>query len=416
MPEAGHHPGGELRRIAIVGASLAGVHAAQTLRRREFDGEIVLVGDEPDTPYDRPPLSKGFLAGSTDEDRLLLRPTADPDALDLDRRLGRRAIALAHDTTTGASAVSLDDGAVVEADGLVVATGARLRTLPATDGVAGVFGLRTLADARSLRAALDEGPDRVVVVGFGFIGAEVAATVRERGIDVTIVEAADQPLARVLDPDSGAAIAAVHRDHGVDVRLGATVESFDTADGRLAGVQLSDGSRIEASVAVVGIGVIPNTEWLTGTSLTVDNGLVLDESTLAAPGVVGAGDVARWPNQGVGGALVRIEQWDNAVEMGGVAADRLLSWAAGVDGEPYAPIPWFWSDQYDRKYQLAGLSGPEYEVVQGGLDEERFVVLYRTAQGAPCGVLCGNRPRQAIVARQLLAAGAGLDEFHDRLS
>ncbi len=403
-----------MNRIIVVGASLAGLHAAAVIRRRGHDGSVVLVGDEPHYPYDRPPLSKDYLAGSTTAEALRLRPAANPDELGVEWRLGHRATGLSWGDAGGT--VLLDDGTEVEGDGLVVATGATPRHLPGTEGLAGLHVLRTVDDADALRADLDAGPDRVLVIGCGFIGAEVAATARERGLQVTIVEAAPAPLMRVLDADAGMAVAELHRGHGVDVRLGVGVASVDAVDGAVAGVTLDDGSEIPAAVVVVGIGVVPNTGWLEGSSLTVDDGVVTDHTCLAAPGVVAAGDVARWPHARYGDRLIRVEQWDNAVEMGRYVGDRLLAFAAdGSAPEPFAPIPWFWSDQYDRKIQLAGLSGERHEVVQGSVAEQRFVQLYLDDEDQVVGALCWNRPRQAIMARQLLAAGAPVDEFREKL-
>lgn len=396
-----------LNRAVVVGASLAGLHAAQALRRQGFDGELTLVGDEPHYPYDRPPLSKDFLAGPFDADKLRLRPAADPDALGVRWLLGHRVVGLTRHQPSGGE-VLLDDGGLIGFDGLIVATGARPRPLPGAPEAAGLHVLRSLDDALALRGAFDAGPARVVVIGFGFIGAEVAAAARSRGLEVTVVEAAEAPLARVLDAEAGLAVAELHRGHGVDVRLGATVAGFTVAGRSVAGVELADGSLIEAPVVVVGIGVSPNTGWLEGAGLTLDDGLVADETCLAAPGIVVAGDVGRWLNPRFG-RLMRVEQWDNAVEMGGYAGRRLLAWSRDETVEPFAPVPWFWSDQYDRKIQLAGLPGPEVAMAQGTLAEQRFVRVYHQ-DGAVVGALCWNRPRQAIQARELVARKAPLGE------
>ncbi len=397
-----------LNRAVVVGASLAGLHAAQALRRQGFDGDLILVGDEPHYPYDRPPLSKDFLTGAGDVDKLRLRPAADPDALGVRWLLGRRAVGLTRHQPSGGQ-VLLDDGEAVAFDGLVVATGARPRPLPGAPAAPGLHVLRGLDDALALRQALDAGPARVVVVGFGFIGAEVAASARSRGWEVTVVEAAEAPLARVLDAEAGLAVADLHRGHGVDVRLGAGVAGLrHGADGAVTGVELGDGTKIEAPVVMVGIGVTPNTGWLEGAGLTLDDGLVADETCLAAPGIVVAGDVARWPNPRFD-RLMRVEQWDNAVEMGGYAGRRLLAWSRDEAVEPFAPVPWFWSDQYDRKIQLAGVPGPGVAMAQGTLAEQRFVRVYHR-DGVVVGALCWNRPRQAIQARELVGREAPLDE------
>lgn len=394
-----------LNRAVVVGASLAGLHAAQALRRQGFDGDLTLVGDEPHYPYDRPPLSKDFLTGPGDVDKLRLRPAADPDALGVRWLLGRRAVGLTRREPSGGQ-VLLDGGEAVDFDGLVVATGARPRLLaPELDGI---HALRSLDDALALRDAFDAGPARVVVIGFGFIGAEVAASARSRGLEVTVVEAAEAPLARVLDAEAGLAVAELHRGHGVDVRLGATVAGFTVEGRKVSGVELGDGTVIEAPVVVVGIGVTPNTGWLEGAGLTLDDGLVADETCLAAPGIVVAGDVGRWPNPRFD-RLMRVEQWDNAVEMGGYAGRRLLAWSRDEAVEPFAPVPWFWSDQYDRKIQLAGVPGPGVAMAQGTLAEQRFVRVYHR-DGVVVGALCWNRPRQAIQARELVGREAPLDE------
>ncbi|MEM7326782.1 MAG: FAD-dependent oxidoreductase, partial [Actinomycetota bacterium] len=368
--------------IAIVGGSLAGTQAAQALRRADYDGSLIMVGDEPHYPYDRPPLSKNYLVDEVaDEERLRLRPTADPEALGIDWRLGRIATALAPSLTE----LTLDNDETIAFDGLVVATGARPRRLPGADGLpGGVCELRTLDDARAVRAALAAGPGRVVVCGAGFIGAEVAASARSLGLAVTLVDAAEVPLDRVLDRDAGMAVADLHRGHGVDVRLETGVAGFEErtdGSGQVAAVVLTDGTTVPADLVIIGIGVVPNTDWLTGSGLQIDDGVVVDQTCLAAAGqsglVVAAGDVARFPNARFGGTPMRIEQWDNAVEMGMYAGKRLLAALNDQPApDPFAPVPWFWSDQYDRKIQLAGLVADHAEVVQGSFAEQRFVQLY----------------------------------------
>ena len=404
--------------IAIVGASLAGTQAAQVLRRADYDGALVMIGSEPHYPYDRPPLSKNYLVDEeVDEQRLRLRPTLDPEALGIDWELGRSATALDLDR----SELTLDDSKTVGFDGLVIATGASPRQLPGSDQhPAGVFELRTIDDARAIRAALGETPGRVVVCGAGFIGAEVAASARTLGLEVTLLDLAAVPLDRVLDHQAGMAVADLHRHHGVDVRLETGVAAFERhsdGSGRVSAVVLTDGSTVPADLVVVGIGVVPNTGWLAESGLEIDNGIVVDETCLAAPGIVAAGDVARWPNRRFGGQMMRVEQWDNAVEMGMYAGKRLL---ADMNGEPspdpFQPVPWFWSDQYDRKIQLAGLVGQHTELVQGSFEEQRFVQLYADDKGRFTGALCWNRPRQAITARQLIAADESLEVARERLA
>lgn len=389
-----------MQSIVVVGASLAGLRAAEQLRHAGFDGTLTLVGDEPHLPYDRPPLSKQVLAGSWDADQIALTVQGDDglDGLAVDWRLGVRATGL----DLAGRTVGLDDGSTLPYDGLVIATGATPRTLP-TGGLDGIHTLRTLDDSLAVRAALDGTPRRVVVVGAGFIGAEVAATCRGRGLDVTLLEALPVPLERAIGFEVGALTADIHRDNGVDVRLGVGVDRFEGGD-RVERVHLVDGTAVEADVVVVGVGVAPNTGWLDGAGLTVDNGVVCDATCLAAPGVVAAGDVARWPSARFGG-LIRVEHWDNAIAMGEHAAQRLLTDAAATDPppSPYDPVPWFWSDQYDRKIQLSGLAGgaDEVLVVDGSLAERRFAAIYRRDDRI-VGVLAMNRPRLVVTYRPLV--------------
>jgi len=288
----------------------------------------------------------------------------------------------------------------------VIATGASVRTLPGQPELDGLHMLRTLDDCLALRADLDAIPPRVVVVGAGFIGAEVAATARQRGLEVTVLEALSTPLQRALGDVIGGVCADIHRDHGIDLRLSTGVDGFEhDGHGRLTGITLSDGSTLAAEVAVVGIGVVPNTGWLEGSGLTIDNGVVCDATCRAAPDVVVAGDVARWPNERFG-EVMRVEHWENAQEQGAYVARVLLG-----ETEPYTPVPWFWSDQYDRKIQLAGRSSADDEVVvvDGSIEERRFVALYGRA-GRLVGVLGMNRPRPVMEYRQLIADGASWDE------
>lgn len=388
--------------VTIVGASLAGLRAAETLRRDGFDGPVTLIGDEAHEPYDRPPLSKQVLAGDWEPDRIALTPSDKLADLDLDLRLGATAAGFDLASRTLRLTGGETGGETLEVDALLIATGARCRTLGQPRE--GVHVLRSLDDCLALRADFGAVPDRVVVVGAGFIGAEVAATARTRGLDVTVVEALTAPLIRVLGPEMGEACAAVHRDHGVDLRTGVGVEGFDGA-GRVERVRLTDGSAVDASVVVVGIGVVPNTEWLEGSGLALDDGVVCDAAGLAAPGVAAAGDVARWPNRRFGEAM-RVEHWDNAAAQGAHSARALLGAA-----EPYEPVPWFWSDQYDRKIQLAGHIRPDDEVrvVAGSVAERRFAALYGRG-GRLMGALGFNRPRHVMRYRAMIEQGAAFEE------
>ena len=389
------------RAVTIVGASLAGLNAAEALRREGFDGPVTLIGAETHLPYDRPPLSKQVLAGDWEPERASRTDSEELESDYIEARLGVRATAL----DLAARELTLHTGETVAFDGLVIATGARCRTMGGTEGLDGVHVLRSLDDCLALRADFEAMPQRVVVVGAGFIGAEVAATARGRGLDVTLVEALPTPLSRVLGDEMGRVCAEVHRDHGVDLRTGVGVDRI-SGDGRVQQVTLSDGSTVDADVVVVGIGVIPNTEWLDGSGLELGDGVLCDASCLAAEGVTAAGDVARWPNE-LFGETMRVEHWDNAAQQGSHAARRLLDPAVG----PFAPVPWFWSDQYDRKIQLAGRvrGGDDVRVVTGSVAERRFAAIYGRA-GRITGVLGFNRPRHVMRYRALIEQGASFDE------
>jgi 3-phenylpropionate/trans-cinnamate dioxygenase ferredoxin reductase subunit len=392
-----------LKRVVVVGASLAGLRAAEELRQHGYDGSISLIGDEQHPPYERPPLSKQVLAGTRPPEVTAIEPAVgDLDDLDIDWRLGTCATGL--DLSGGC--VLLAGGERVPYDGLVIATGASPRRLPGTDHLDGVHTLRTLDDCLAIRSALEASPRRVAVVGAGFIGAEVAATCRSLGIEVSLIEALPVPLERALGAAMGSVVADLHRDHGVDVRLGVGVVRIEGGE-RVEQVRLTDGAVLDVDLVVVGIGVTPNTEWLEGSGLAIDDGVVCDETCMAAPGVVAAGDVASWPNP-LFGEKMRVEHWDNAIEMGAHAARRLLS---GNGGAPYRPVPWFWSDQYDRKIQLAGRSAAtdDVEVVAGSIDERRFTALYGRG-GRVVGVLGMNMPAKVMAWRPMVEQGVGWDE------
>ena len=386
-----------LRRIVIVGASLAGLRAAEALRDRGFDGELTLIGDEPHRPYDRPPLSKQVLQGVWEPEQTFFRKKDGYDALALDMRLGLRALSV----DLRARRVALADGTFADYNRLIIATGARVRTLSGIAPRAGLFALRDLDDAIVLRRALMDAP-RVAIVGAGFIGLEVAASCRARGLPVTVIESLPVPLSPILGPTFGDMVAAMHRDHGVDLRTGVVVTDV-LGESRVAGLALSDGSRIDADVVVVGIGVTPNTEWLERSGLTIDNGIVCNGSGEAAPDVYAAGDVARVANRWHGDSP-RIEHWTNAVEQAVHAAENAL---AGPEASTsFSSVPYFWSDQYDRRIQFIGRGPPHDEIViiDGSLADRRLTALYRRGDRL-VACLALNQPRALIKYRKLLAAG-----------
>ena len=356
-----------MRRVVVVGASLAGLSAARALRAQGYDGRLVLVGAEPHLPYDRPPLSKAFLTATTPrEDLDLLGP--DDDGLDLNWQLGVPAVAL----RAADQAVVLADDTEVVADGVVLATGARARMLPALSARGGVHTLRTVDDAVALRDALAQAGS-LVVVGGGFIGAEVASSARWLGLAVTVVEALPTPLAGPLGPQLGAVCAALHTDHGVRLLTGTGVARLVGED-RVTAVQLTDGTTIPAEVVVVGVGAQPNAEWLAGSTVDLDGGVVTDASCATnLPGVVAVGDCASSYDPAVGHHR-RIEHWTHALQQPATAAATLL----GGTAPAYSAVPYFWSEQYGTQLQLAGSHQPGdvVSVVEGSTDSRSFVATY----------------------------------------
>jgi len=384
-----------MKTVAVVGGSLAGLRAAEALRRRGFEGRIVFVGAEPYLPYDRPPLSKEVLKGEREPEQIALAKPEKFEALGLDLRLGRRAETL----DPQSKHLWLDGDERIEFDGLVIATGAAPRTLPDTPRLAGIHVLRGLDDCLALRADLESGP-RVAVVGAGFIGAEVAASCRARGLEVTLIEALPTPLGNALPRPIGEVCAAVHEDNGVALHCGAGVQALEGRE-RVERVRLSNGLEVAADVVVVGIGVTPNTDWLGDSGLEIGNGVVCDASLATkAEGIVAAGDVARWPNP-LFGETMRIEHWTNAVEQAEAAVQRLLD---GPDAAaPFASVPFVWSDQYDRKFQIAGRIAPDDQmrVCHGSLEERRFVALFGRGERL-VGALGMNRARQLMGYRRMI--------------
>ena len=396
-----------LETVVVAGASLAGLRAVETLRGRGYDGTLVWIGAEPHEPYDRPPLSKEILRGEWGPERTVLSKPEKLSALQAELRLGRRALSL----DPGSRKLRLDSGEELSYDGLVLATGARPRTLPDIAALEGVHTLRTLDDALVIRRALEGGP-RVVVVGAGFIGSEVAASSRALGLEVTLVETLPAPLAAALGPRLGEAVAELHRDHGVQLLCGVGVKAV-LGSRRMEGVRLTDGRRLGADL--VGVGVVPETEWLESSGLELDDGVVCDATLAAsAPGVVAAGDVARWPSPLAEGP-VRVEHWTNAVEQGVAAATRLLDGDAAA--KPFERVPFVWSDQYDVKIQIAGLPGPEDDVriAHGSIEERRFVALCGRG-GRLVGAVAFNRPRLLLRCRRWIGEGISLDDALARLA
>lgn len=391
-----------MKRIVIVGASAGGLATAEALRRKGFEGTVTLVGDELGVPYDRPPLSKQLLSGEWEPARLALRDEDQIAQLRLDLRLGTRATGL----DTGARIVTLADGRALDYDAVVIATGVRPRRLSGCEDWAGLHVLRTLSDALGLQARLREG-GRLVIVGAGFIGAEVAATSRALGVEVTMLEAAPSVLAEAIGERGGQFLIDLHRDRGVAVRTSAVVSEIVNSDGRVLGVRLADNSVVPADDVLVAIGSLPNTEWMEASGLPVDNGLVCDEFGVAAPGVYGVGDVARWYSPSLG-ASVRIEHRTNASEHGMTVAHHILN---PDEPQPFVSLPYFWSDQYDTRIQAFGhLRGhDEAVVVQDDAAQGRLFIVYRRGDRVAGVLAAGKPPRFLRQWRGLIAAETDFD-------
>jgi len=379
-----------MRTIAVIGASLAGLSAARALRAQGYDGHLVIVGEEAHAPYDRPPLSKDFLLGEVTSGDIALG-TADDDGLALSWRLGRAAVRL----DRRGRMVTLDSGEELRVDGVVLATGARARTLPGSADVSGVHTLRTLDDAVTLREALRRGGS-LVVIGAGFIGAEVASAARTLGLHVTVVEALPTPLSGMLGAEMGAVCASLHADHGTRLITGVGVAALIGAGpqgrGRILGVRLEDGRQLPADTVVVGVGAQPNVEWLAGSGLQIVGGVVTDATcATGVPGVVAVGDCASSYSPDAGRHL-RIEHWSHALEQPATAAATLLAGERG--GAAHSAVPYFWSEQYGVRIQFAGhrRDGDTTRIVDGDPADRRLVALYER-DGQPVAVLGLNSPK-----------------------
>ncbi|GBE63925.1 pyridine nucleotide-disulfide oxidoreductase [Mycobacterium sp. MFM001] len=388
-----------LRQVVVVGAGVAGARAAESLRQEGYDGALIIVGAERHAPYHRPPLSKKLLSGTVHRAGVDLAPQ-----FELDARVLRRVTALKLDMASRTIHLrDADQDFSVQFDGLVIASGAAPRPWPGGPVPDGVLLLRTVDDCLAIRERLGS-RTRVAVVGGGFIGAEVAATCRSMGLDVVLIEKSDSPLLAALGKELAPRWAGLHSDHGVDVRLGVSVDKF-VGDGRVKAVRLTDGSQVPAEVVVVGLGVAPATDWLDGSGLRVDDGVVCDATGAAEGGtnVVAAGDVARWWHP-LYQRHLRIEHWDHAGRQGAAAARTLL---AGPDAaEAYDEIPYFWSDQYDVKVQMLGVPTgyDELEIVEGGPDAWEFVAAYG-CDGRTIAVL-GTIPNRVHAYRDAIAKRA----------
>ena len=384
--------------IVVVGAGQAGQQLCDSLRRGGYEGRLVLVGDEPVLPYQRPPLSKKFLTGALEAERLLLRPASFYEKANVEVRLARRVTAI----DRAARTLTLDDGEVLAWSGLALTTGTRIRPLSVPGAAeADVHYVRSLADGEALKTRLATA-ERLAVIGGGFIGLEVAAIARELGKQVVVIEAAERLMARAVAPLVSAFYAELHRAHGVEVLLGTGIEAIRGADGRHV-VVTTDGRELAVDLIVAGIGVVPNSELAEVAGLACHNGIVVDvHARTSDPAIVAAGDCT-WHMNGFLERDIRLESVQNAVDQAKTAAASLL----GRD-EPYRQVPWFWSDQYDVKLQIAGIGMPHDEAVLRGDPASRQFSVYYFRAGALVGVDSMNRPAEHMAARKLLGQGIAL--------
>lgn len=382
--------------VLVIGAGHAAGQFVSTLRQKGWDGRIVLAGEEPWVPYQRPPLSKKYLAGELERSRLYFKPPGFYEDAHVDLHLSTRVTAL----DTAGRRAQLESGGSVDWDHCVIATGSRVLRLQAPGAdLPGIHYLRTIDDVDGIRAHFAPGA-RLVVVGAGYIGLEVAAVAAAAGLDVTVLEMAERVMSRVVSPDVSEFYEAEHRRHGVHLRLGEGVSGFEGVD-RVQAVTTAAGERVPADFVVVGIGIEPVTELAAGAGLPCDDGILVDEyCRTRADDVYAVGDCTRHPN-GIYGRQLRLESVHNALEQAKTAA-------AGICGEaaPYNQVPWFWSDQYDLKLQIAGLAEGYDEMVMRGDPAARSFACFYLAGGRLLAVDAVNSPREFMLAKPLIAAAA----------
>jgi 3-phenylpropionate/trans-cinnamate dioxygenase ferredoxin reductase component len=386
--------------LVIIGASYAGLQIATSARGAGFDGPILLIGDEPHLPYQRPPLSKGFLTGKVAESALPIRPQQFLEQNRIEPLTGVRASAIDRVKRT----VTTSDGRELSYGKLALAVGCRPRPLPVKGAdLDGVLYLRTLDDAIALKARMPEAQS-VAIIGGGFIGLEIAASLAMLGKEVTVIEALPRVLARALPVKLSEFLSGVHQSAGVRVLTQTTVSELVGEGGHVRSVILSDGTRCPADFVIVGIGVLPNVELAAAAGLACQDGIVIDEfARTQDPDIVAAGDCTRHPNRFALAGAVRLESVQNALDQAKTAGATL----AGVR-KPYDAVPWFWSDQYDLKLQMVGLSeGHDHSVVRGSPEEQKFSVFY-FRQGALIGIDSINRPGDHMAGRQIIPAGTAL--------
>ncbi|MEM0984606.1 MAG: FAD-dependent oxidoreductase [Pseudomonadota bacterium] len=388
------------QQIVVVGGGQAAAQTLASLRQWGFAGKLVLIGDEKALPYQRPPLSKAYLKGELAGERLYFKPQEWYEDQGVDVHLGFEATAIDRSART----VTASDGTAHAYDALMLATGSRPRALPIEGaGLGGVHDLRSLADVDRLRPEMSEGR-KIAIIGAGYIGLETAAVARQLGLDVTVLEMADRVLARVTSPMMSAFYEALHKSRGVRILTGARARKImDDGHGQVAGVELSDGSEIDADIVLAGIGIVPNVELAADAGIACDDGILVDrDARTNDPRVFAAGDCARRPLVHSGG-VGRLESVHNAIEQGKLAAAAIL-------GRPRPPedVPWFWSDQYDVKLQIAGLSdGHDQVVVRGDPEQQKFAAFY-LQDGHVIAVDAVNAPPEFLASKKLIQMRARL--------
>ena len=383
----------------VIGAGQAGGWTAKTLRDEGFEGRVIIIGDENFAPHERPPLSKEVLLGNAEKEVCLLWPPGTLEDTGIELRLGESVAAIDTDGHT----LSLGNGEIIGWNKLMIATGGRARPLPVNGAdLDGVYTLRTIKDAEAIRARLASGAN-VLVIGAGWIGLEVAAAARKSDANATVIELGDRVCARALTEEMSAWVHALHVGHGVDIRLSTAFERFE-GDGMLERAVLSDGTTIPCDVAVVGIGLIPNTELAEQAGLVIDNGIVVNEhGQTSHPDVFSAGDVTNHPNPLLG-RRVRLESWENAQNQAINTAKAMLGML-----QPYAEIPWFWSDQYDANIQMMGLPEDWDEtIIRGDRDAGEFIEFY-LKDGEIQGAAAINNARDLRFTRRMMTSGRKFD-------
>ena len=385
--------------FVIIGASLAGGTAAATLRQDGFDGDVILIGEEPHPPYERPPLSKQYLRGEAAFEKAMVRPAGFYEDNRIDARFG---VAAARVDAAGRK-VDLTSGESFHYDKLLIATGVRNRR-PAIPGLnlPNIFNLRSVDDADVIRNEIAPGR-KAAVIGMGFIGCEVAASLRQKGVEVVSIDPSPTPLFRVLGEEVGHVMSRIHHEHGVETFFNDVVTSFE-GEGRVERVVTKSGRRIDCDLAVVGVGVEPVVDFATGSGLEISNGILVDEyCETNVPGIYAAGDVANHYHP-LFGTRMRVEHWQNAMQQGAAAARTMLG-----KGQSYGPVHWFWSDQYDVNLQYAGFhQASEQLVVRGDLEARNFIAFYLN-RGRIDALVALNRGKDVRRAMPLIKARIAVD-------